>query len=221
MMSSERQVDAHRSWQGQHLAVDLRAGPLDARDHDVGGDVEIVEQIEFLVDEGDAGALRMTLSRALHANIRNASGTEIGTAAAPIRTDPTGTTGQPVTNAGTFAVQADGGVAHDAVNSGNPLCLGAEAIAHGTNPTAVAAADRTKLYANRAGIPFVIGGHPNVVTIEVATTGAATDAAIVTVSSGTKIVVTQVQVTTDNANTAFPQIRVGFGTANTPTTTAK
>lgn len=29
------------------------------------------------VDEGDAGALRMTLARALHVNLRNASGTEI------------------------------------------------------------------------------------------------------------------------------------------------
>jgi len=51
------------------------------------------------VDEGDAGALRMTLARALHANLRNASGTEIGTAGAPVRTDPTGTTAQPVSAA--------------------------------------------------------------------------------------------------------------------------
>jgi hypothetical protein len=72
---------------------------------------------------------------------------------------------------------------------------------------------------NRHRIPFVMGGHPNVVTIETATTGSATDAAIVTVSSGTKIVVTQVQIVTDNANTAFPSIRVGFGATNTPTTT--
>lgn len=35
------------------------------------------------VDEGDAGALRMTLPRALHVNPRNASGTEIGTTTTP------------------------------------------------------------------------------------------------------------------------------------------
>lgn len=112
-----------------------------------------------------------------------------------------------------------GDVAHGASNSGNPVQQGYEAIAHGTNPTAVTAGQRTKAYANRAGVQFVIGGHPNVVTLEAAYTGAQTDTAIVTVATGLKIVVTQVMVTTDSANTAFPQIRVGFGTANTPTTT--
>ncbi len=60
---------------------------------------------------GNAAAARMTSSRALHANLRNASGTEIGTASNPIRTDPTGTTTQPVSGTvtanagtGTFAV---------------------------------------------------------------------------------------------------------------------
>lgn len=112
-----------------------------------------------------------------------------------------------------------GAVAHDGTDSGNPLKVGMKTIAHGTNPTAVAAGDRTDLYANRAGIPFFVGGHPNIVTIETSTTGAATDVAIVTVSAGAKVVVTQAQVVADNANTAFPQVRVGFGTANTPTTT--
>lgn len=112
-----------------------------------------------------------------------------------------------------------GDVAHDGVDSGNPVKVGMRAIAHGTNPTAVAAADRTDWLANRAGVPFVMGGHPNIVTLELAATGAQTDVAVVTVSAGTKIVVTQAQFITDNANTAFPQARLGFGTANTPTTT--
>jgi hypothetical protein len=127
-----------------------------------------------------------------------------------------------VTNAGTFATQAtsSGDVAHDGVDSGNPVKVGAVAIAHGTNPTAVAAADRTNLYANRAGIPFVIGGHPNVVTLKHTTiTTAVTDAAIITVSAGTKIVVTAFTVTLDNASTVFPTFLMGFGTASTPTTT--
>lgn len=126
-----------------------------------------------------------------------------------------------VTNAGTFAVQAvsAGDVAHDGVDSGNPVKVGAKAIAHGTNPTAVAAADRTDLYANRAGIPFHIGGHPNIVTFEAAYTAAQTDAAIVTVAGGLKIVVTQIQMTADNANTVDVGFRVGFGATTTPTTT--
>ncbi len=56
-----------------------------------------------------------TSNGGLHTNLRNDSGTEIGTSLTPLRTDPTGTTTQPVSdaggsltvdNAGTFAVQA-------------------------------------------------------------------------------------------------------------------
>lgn len=109
------------------------------------------------------------------------------------------------------------GVAHDAVNSGNPLFSGAEAIAHGTNPTAVAAADRTRLYANRAGVPFVIGGHPNIVTYgHTAITTAVTDSALVTVAAGLKIVVTRITATVDNASTVFPTVRIGFGATVVP-----
>lgn len=125
-----------------------------------------------------------------------------------------------VTNAGTFATQSAsaGDVAHDAVDSGNPQKIGARAIAHGTNPTAVAAADRTDLLANRAGVPFAIGGHPNIVTIKHTNiTAAVTDAAIVTVAGGLKIVVTRITVTLDNASTVYPSVIIGFGAVNTPT----
>jgi predicted NUDIX family NTP pyrophosphohydrolase len=47
--------------------------------------------------EDQAAAVRITAKRAMHSNLRNASGTEVGTAGAPLRTDPTGTTPQPVT----------------------------------------------------------------------------------------------------------------------------
>jgi hypothetical protein len=49
---------------------------------------------------GQGGTCQVTQNRALHANLRNASGTEVGTLATAIRVDPTGTTAQPVT--GTF-----------------------------------------------------------------------------------------------------------------------
>lgn len=137
-----------------------------------------------------------------------------------------------VTNAGTFAVQAAqstasslnaqvvGDVAHDGVNAGNPLQMGAVAIAYGTNPTAVSTTlDRTQLYANMAGILHVIGGHPNPVTIELAMTAAQTDVAIVTVGAGVKIVVTRCSYFCSHANTVDVAVRVGFGTATTPTTT--
>lgn len=122
-----------------------------------------------------------------------------------------------VTNAGTFAVQAAGDVAHDTADSGAPVKVGHRAIAHGANPTAVAAADRTDSLANRAGIPFVIGGHPNIVSYtHTAITTAVTNSALVSVAAGLKPVVTRISVTLDAASTVFPSVRIGFGTANVP-----
>lgn len=113
-----------------------------------------------------------------------------------------------------------GNIAHDTGDAGKPVKVGAVAIAHGTNPTAVTAADRTNLYANRAGVLFTIGGHPNVVTLKHTNiTTAVTDTAIVTISTGLKIVVTRLTVTLDTASTVYPSVLIGFGTATTPTTT--
>lgn len=119
----------------------------------------------------------------------------------------------------TGQIIARGNVAHDGVDSGNPVKVGAKAIAHGTNPTAVAAADRTDLYANRAGILWTIGGHPNAVTKEAQVEdadGAQTNAALVTVSAGTKIVVTRLSMSCDGGNTGPINAVVGFGTASVP-----
>lgn len=129
-----------------------------------------------------------------------------------------------VDETGSSAVDAQavgGGTPHDSVDSGNPIKVGHVAIAHGTNPTAVAAADRTNWYANRAGVPFVIGGHPNVVTSSVripAASGAQTDLAICfgTINAGTKVVVTRIVITCSNANTVNVGCKIGFGTANVP-----
>lgn len=100
-----------------------------------------------------------------------------------------------------------------------PVKVGLRAVSFGSNPTGVGAADRSNWYGTRSGQAFVLGGHPNVITIEANYTAAQTDTAIVSVSAGTKIVVTQCQVLVSNATTTSPQCRVGFGTANTPTTT--
>ena len=120
----------------------------------------------------------------------------------------------------TSSVEIAGTVPHDGIDRGNPIKVGFRTIAHGTNPTAVAAADRTDWLANRAGVPFVMGGHPNILTLKHTTiTTAVTDAAIVTVAGGLKIVVTRLSVTLDNASTVFPTVLIGFGATNTPTTT--
>lgn len=105
-----------------------------------------------------------------------------------------------------------GNIAHDGVDAGNPMKIGAKAIAHGTNPTSVAAADRTHIYANRAGIPFVLGGHPNIISAEYNTTGAQTDDDILgAIGAGTIVVVTGITVTASNANTVNTSVRIGFG----------
>jgi hypothetical protein len=125
-----------------------------------------------------------------------------------------------LTSVPSHPVTAAGDVAHGAANSGNPIQNGCEAIAHGANPTAVTAGQRTKAYANRAGIPFTIGGHPNIVTSRTQFTAAQTDASLVgTIATGTKVVVTGFQVTLDNASTVYPSVRIGFGATNTPTGT--
>jgi hypothetical protein len=51
------------------------------------------------LSSGQAGAPRITSFRAMHINLRNNSGTEIATAGAPLRVDPTGTTTQPISAA--------------------------------------------------------------------------------------------------------------------------
>lgn len=126
-------------------------------------------------------------------------------------------------NTASDGASVSGDVAHDGVDAGEPVKVGHVAIAHGTNPTAVAAADRTNWYANRAGVPFVMGGHPNVQTVTthiLDATGAQTDLALVTVAGGLKIVVTRVSIAADNDNTADINVKVGFGAATLPADSA-
>lgn len=116
-------------------------------------------------------------------------------------------------------VRAKGTVAHDGIDADGPVKTGVKAIAHGANPTAVAAADVTDWFGNRHGIPWVIGGHFNIVTLEVAYTAAQTNVAIVTVAGGLKIGVTQIQAMLDLDTTVTVGFRVGFAAVTTPTTT--
>lgn len=153
-------------------------------------------------------------------------GTEAAAQRVTIATDSTGVlsvddNGGSLTVDGTVSAVAAGDVAHDGVDSGNPVKIGYTAIAHGTNPTAVAAADRTTAYANRAGIPFMMGGHPNVICREIliaAADGAQTDASIAgTINAGTKVVITKCSAMASAANTVNTPVRVGFGASTLPT----
>lgn len=122
-------------------------------------------------------------------------------------------------NTASDGASVSGDVAHDGVDAGEPVKLGMKAVDLGATPTAVAAADRTNWYATRAGIPFVLGGHPNILSQTLQVTdadGAQTDTAIITVSAGTAIVVTKASVMAQGANTVDVSCRIGFGTANVP-----
>jgi hypothetical protein len=148
------------------------------------------------------------------------SGVTIGAVEiAAAQTLATVTTVSTVTTCSTVTALTGGGVAHDGVDSGNPHKIGGRAIAHGANPTAVAAADRTDWLFNRAGVPFTIGGHPNTQTVSARiedADGALTDQALVTVAGGLKIVVTRLSITADGSNTGPYNVTVGFGAANVP-----
>jgi hypothetical protein len=115
-------------------------------------------------------------------------------------------------------VVAAGNVAHDSPDSGNPQKIGYKAVAH-TSITAVTAGDRVDAVANRHGIPWVIGGHPNIFTARSNFTAAQTDTAVVTVGAGSRIVVTRCSALCDKANSVDVAARVGFGAASTPTGT--
>ena len=103
----------------------------------------------------------------------------------------------------------EGTVAHDSPDVDPPVKVGNVAIAHGTNPTAVAADDVTDWYANRAGVPFVIGGHPNIITKTARNTAAQTNTILVE-SGSARVVVTAIDVTCDNSNTVDVDFTVGF-----------
>jgi hypothetical protein len=123
-----------------------------------------------------------------------------------------------VTDLNANTIQGD--KAHDAADSGNPLKVGGVAVAHSASPTAVAAADRTRWIFNRDGVPFVLGGHPNIQTKNLNVSdadGAQTDTDIIgAIGAGTKYVVTWLQVTVDGSTTNPTQCRIGFGATNTP-----
>lgn len=89
-----------------------------------------------------------------------------------------------VTNAGTFAVQAAGDVAHDSADSGSPVKVGGQART--TNPTAVADADRTNFIADKLGKQVVVGSIRDLKGEQVTTiTSSTTETTIVTAVAST------------------------------------
>ncbi len=99
------------------------------------------------VDEGDAGAVRMSANRNLFVRIRDNAGNERG-----LNIDANG--------AGSVA----GDIAHDSADGGNPQKIGFQA--RQTNPTAVADADRVNAVADDIGRQVVVLNQVRDLTIE-------------------------------------------------------
>lgn len=115
------------------------------------------------VDEGDIGAARMSANRNVYMQIRDLSAERSAavTAGNALKVDNSAVT-QPVSgtvtaNAGTGSFTAAGDVAHDGVDSGNPVKMGL--VARTAHPAAVAAGDRVNAYGDTLGrqvvMPFV------------------------------------------------------------------
>ena len=148
-----------------------------------------------------------------------------------------------VDNAGTFVVQIDGAaltalqliddtiITDDAaftVGTTKVSMKGGYAVAHGSNPDAADAGDAGAMLMNRHRIPFVMGGHPNIITRTTYIAdadGAQTNASIVgTIAAGTRMVVTAAAVTVDyqtnGPNGSGVAVKLGFGTASVPADSA-
>jgi len=110
-----------------------------------------------------------------------------------------------------------GNVAHGASTASNPITVGVRARSYGSAVTAEAASDVVDLSADRQGILFVLPFHPNATVVEYMWTTAQTNDPLVSVSSGTRIVVTGYQVTFDEAGTTGVSIRCGFATSTLST----
>lgn len=84
------------------------------------GNIEVVggvynETISSDPSEDQAAALRITAKRGLHVNLRNSSGTEVGTAGAALRVDPTGATTQPTLDTNSASIKTAVELLDDAV----------------------------------------------------------------------------------------------------------
>lgn len=104
---------------------------------------------------GQQGMWQMTATRAGFVNLRNAAGTEVGTAGAALRTDPTGTTTQPVSVA-TWAGGTLGAMANYGTSPGAVLVPGVNAYVTNSNNNgqqAMSGSSPVVLASNQSSIP--------------------------------------------------------------------
>jgi len=122
--------------------------------------------------------------------------TEIGVAAAPLRTDPTGTTTQPT----------GGDIANDAADSGNPIKMGGKALA--ADPTAVTAGDRVNVQCDTLGVCITREARVDALVKGCSTgTNTADHEIIAAPGAGKRIIVTRVTAFNTSASNAYAVIK--------------
>lgn len=174
--------------------------------------------------EDNIAPVRITAQRAIHVNFRNNAGTEIGTATNPVRTDPTGTTTQPIS--GTVSA-----------NQGTPTAVASAwptKVTDGTNTAAVKASSTPAVAADPALVVALSPNNPLLVsqnsssfatysasTLRLVTAALATDIFTIT-GSATKIIkIKKIRITaTRSGNTTTDIALIKRSTANTGGTSA-
>jgi len=107
-------------------------------------------------------------------------------------------------------VEVEGPVAHSEIDANKPVKIGFKVIEPGETITQTSGGDVADCVGTSRGSLYVLGGEPNINSVEYEFTTAQTNNKLVTVSAGTHIVVTMADVTMDDANTAAIGIRLGF-----------
>lgn len=158
------------------------------------------------VDEGDAGALRMSANRNLYVRIRDNAGNERG-----LNIDAAGALAATVTNATAANLNAAvvGSVAHDGVDAGNPVKVGG--IARSSEQTAVANADRVNAAYDLVGKQIVLpyANPENMVSGTASATGTADTAVIAAGGAGVRNYITSIFINNSSATNTFVNLKDG------------
>lgn len=114
--------------------------------------------------EDQAAALRLTAKRGLHVNLRNASGTELGTDGAPVRTSPSSTAAtQPVSGTVTANVKDSSGAS---LTGTNPLPVMQGARARVTKAVTLSASQTgVEIWTPASGKRFIITAVELAITV--------------------------------------------------------
>lgn len=118
----------------------------------------------------------------------------------------------------TVVPPVQGDVAHDAVDSGNPVKVGYKAKNYGSLPTAVADADRAGGYSDKYGAPFVNLGSSYVRIKNLQWSSDQTNAAVITAGASEIVRVYSITINIDYDTQSVQTVTVGFGATTTPTT---